>query len=52
MEVEYDSWLISQINHLRDREFEKLDVTNLVEELEVLVRGEKSSVENFVYQIR
>ena len=51
MEVEYDSWLISQINHLRDREFEKLDAINLVEELEALVRGEKSAIESFAYQI-
>ena len=51
MEVEYDSWLVSQINHLRDREFEELDVINLVEELEALVRGEKSAIESFAYQI-
>ena len=51
MEVEYDSWLVSQINHLRDREFEKLDVINLIEELEALVRAEKSAVESFAYLI-
>lgn len=50
-EVEYDSWLTSQIELLRDRNFEKLDVINLIEELEALVRGEKSAVESFAYQI-
>lgn len=50
MEVEYDSWLIAQIKYLRERDFEKIDTLNLIEELEALVRGEKSAVESFAYQ--
>ena len=45
--TEYDSWLLEQAQLLRDRDFQHLDIDNLVEELEALVRGEKSSVEQF-----
>ncbi len=51
IDTEYDSWLLEQAQLLRDRDFEHLDVDNLVEELEALVRGEKSSVEQFAYLI-
>ena len=51
MKLEYDFWLHSQIQFLRDGDFEKLDAPNLIEELEVLVRGEKSAIESFAYQI-
>lgn len=51
MEVDYDTWLQTQINHLRSGNFEKLDAPGLIEELEALVRGEKSAVESFAYQI-
>jgi hypothetical protein len=51
IDAEYDSWLLEQAQLLRDRDFEHLDVDNLVEELEALVRGEKSSVEQFAYLI-
>lgn len=51
IDTEYDSWLLKQAQLLRDRDFEHLDVDNLVEELESLVRGEKSSVEQFAYLI-
>ncbi len=51
IDTEYDSWLLEQAQLLRDRNFEHLDVDNLVEELEALVRGEKSSVEQFAYLI-
>ena len=36
---------------LRSHSFEELDINNLIEELEALVRGEKSVVESFAYQI-
>jgi hypothetical protein len=49
--TEYDSWLLEQAQLLRDRDFQYLDIDNLVEELEALVRGEKSSVEQFAYLI-
>lgn len=49
--TEYDSWLLEQAQLLRDRDFQHLDIDNLVEELEALVRGEKSSVEQFAYLI-
>ncbi|MEM8831225.1 MAG: DUF29 domain-containing protein [Cyanobacteria bacterium P01_G01_bin.19] len=49
--TEYDSWLLEQAQLLRDRDFQHLDIDNLIEELEALVRGEKSSVEQFAYLI-
>lgn len=51
IEQEYDSWLLEQAEILRQRDFENLDVNNLIQELEALVRGEKSSVEQFAYLI-
>lgn len=51
IDTEYDSWLLEQAQLLRQRDFEHLDLDNLVEELEALVRGEKSSVEQFAYLI-
>lgn len=51
IDTEYDSWLLEQAQLLRDRNFQHLDIDNLVEELETLVRGEKSSVEQFAYLI-
>ena len=51
IDTEYDSWLLEQAQLLRDRDFEHLDIDNLVEELEALVRGEKSAVEQFAYLI-
>ncbi len=51
IDLEYDSWLLEQAQLLRERDFEHLDIDNLVEELEALVRGEKSAVEQFAYLI-
>ncbi len=51
IDTEYDSWLLEQAQLLRDRNFQHLDIDNLVEEIEALVRGEKSSVEQFAYLI-
>ena len=51
IDLEYDCWLQEQARLLRHRDFEHLDVDNLIEELEALVRGEKSSVEQFAYLI-
>ena len=51
IDAEYDSWLLNQAQLLRDRNFQDLDIDNLIEELEALVRGEKSSVEQFAYLI-
>ena len=48
---EYDSWLLEQIELLKQRNFKDLDIDNLIEELETLVRREKSSVEQFAYLI-
>jgi hypothetical protein len=50
-EAEYDTWLEEQIQALQQGKPENLDVPHLIEELEALVRGEKSAVENFAYQI-
>ncbi len=51
IDTEYDSWLLEQAQLLRDRNFQHLDIDNLVEEIEALVRGERSSVEQFAYLI-
>ncbi|MDJ0661256.1 MAG: DUF29 domain-containing protein [Crocosphaera sp.] len=51
IDTEYDSWLLEQAQLLRDRNFQHLDIDNLVEEIEALVREEKSSVEQFAYLI-
>ena len=51
IDKDYDLWLQEQANFLRSHSFEELDINNLIEELEALVRGEKSAVENFAYQI-
>ena len=51
IDKDYDLWLQEQANLLRSHSFEKLDINNLIEELEALVRGEKSAVESFAYQI-
>ena len=48
---DYDLWLQEQADRLKSRAFDELDIDNLVEELESLVRGEKSAVESFAYQI-
>ncbi len=51
IDQDYDLWLQEQANLLRSHSFDELDLNNLIEELEALVRGEKSSVESFTYQI-
>lgn len=50
-ELEYDRWLEEQIRLLNQREFEYLDVDNLIEELKALGRAEKSAIKSLVYQI-
>ncbi|WP_036485343.1 DUF29 domain-containing protein [Myxosarcina sp. GI1] len=51
IKIERDEWLEMQIAALRSRSFNTLDVENLIEELEELVRGDKAAVESFTYQI-
>lgn len=51
IDKDYDLWLEEQAKYLRNRTFEKLDINNLVEELEALVRGEKSAVRNLAINI-
>ena len=48
---DYDLWLQEQADKLRSRSFNELDLNNLVEELEALVRRERSAIESFAYQI-
>ena len=50
-DTDHDIWLYQQIEILHEGDLEKLDVPHLIEELEALVRGEKSAIENFAYQI-
>ncbi|AFZ45480.1 protein of unknown function DUF29 [Halothece sp. PCC 7418] len=48
---DYDLWLQQQADFLRNGKFEALDVDHLIEELEALVRGEKSAVESLTINI-
>ncbi|MBV9390032.1 MAG: DUF29 domain-containing protein [Chroococcidiopsidaceae cyanobacterium CP_BM_ER_R8_30] len=41
---DFYQWTEQQAQHLRDREFSKLDITNLVEEVESLGRSEKNAL--------
>ncbi len=41
IDQDYDLWLQEQANLLRSRTFAELDINNLIEELEALVRGKK-----------
>jgi hypothetical protein len=50
-DTDYDAWYEEQIENLRQGNLDALDIPHLIEELEALVRGEKSAVENFAYQI-
>lgn len=50
-DTDYESWLTKQIKVLQIHQLEDLDIPHLIEELEALVRGEKSAVENLAYQI-
>lgn len=50
-DTDYDIWLIQQIESLQKGNLKELDIPHLIEELEALVRGEKSAVESFTYQI-
>jgi len=43
IDLDYDLWLQEQADKLRSHSFTDLDIDNLVEELESLVRGEKSA---------
>ncbi|BAU64716.1 hypothetical protein STA3757_20910 [Stanieria sp. NIES-3757] len=51
IDSEYDLWLQEQADLLRQNRFEELDLKNLIEELETLVRGEKSAVESLTINI-
>ena len=51
IDQDYVAWLEEQVKKLKTHNFEQLDLNNLVEELEALVRNEKSAVRSFTYQI-
>lgn len=51
IDLEYDRWLEQQTQLLRNKDYEHLDLNNLIEELEALGRAEKSAVKSLVYQI-
>ena len=50
-ENEYDRWLSEMIKLLKNRDLEKLDYDNLIEELETLGRSEKNAVKSLLLQI-
>ncbi|MFP4338419.1 MAG: DUF29 domain-containing protein, partial [Halothece sp.] len=51
IDKDYDLWLQQQAKFLEKRQFESLDIDHLVEELEALVRAEKSAVESLTINI-
>lgn len=50
-EHEYDRWLTEMVEILKNRDLEKLDYDNLIEELEALGRSEKNAVKSLLLQI-
>jgi hypothetical protein len=50
-EKEYDRWLTETIELLKNRQFDRVDYENLIEELEALGRSEKSAVKSLILQI-
>ena len=50
-ETEYDRWLSETVRLLKNRQLEKLDYENLIEELEGLGRSERSAVKSLLLQI-
>jgi hypothetical protein len=43
---DYLQWLETTVNHLKNRDFEHLDLDNLIEEIETLGRSEKRELES------
>ncbi len=50
-EIEYEQWLATTINLLKESRFNELDKEHLIEELEELSRRDKKTVERFLEQI-
>jgi len=50
-ESDYDLWLTEIVQLLKNRDLEKLDYENLIEELETLGRSEKNAVKSLLLQI-
>ena len=50
-ENEYDQWLTEIVKLLKNRDLEKLDYDNLIEELESLGRSERNAVKSLLLQI-
>jgi hypothetical protein len=51
IDQDYVAWLEEQVHKLKTHNFAQLDLDNLVEELEALVRNERSAIKSFTYQI-
>ena len=50
-ETEYDQWLTETVRLLKNRQLERLDYENLIEELEALGRSERSAAKSLLLQI-
>lgn len=48
---DYCLWIEEQVNNLKQKHYDRLDLPNLIEELEALGRNEKNAVKSFTYQI-
>ena len=51
IDQDYVTWLEEQVDKLKNHNFEQLDLDNLIEELEALIRNERSAIKSFTYQI-
>jgi hypothetical protein len=50
-EIDEERWLAITIDLLKQKQFDELDLENLIEELESLGRSDKNAVESFLEQI-
>lgn len=47
-ETDFSAWLESQVQALKKKDFEHLDIENLLEEMETLGTSEKSAIESYI----
>ncbi|NEP58552.1 MAG: DUF29 domain-containing protein, partial [Symploca sp. SIO2G7] len=50
-QYEYDQWLTETVKLLKNRDLDKLDYDNLIEELETLGRSERNAVKSLLLQL-
>ena len=45
---DFCKWSVDQAHFLKSKEFEKLDIENIIEEIESLGRSEKRTIESYL----